>query len=140
MNIIQLGLESLIELTRKYKHSIFRNYLRRRHTYFIYIGICSRDWLENTKLKNKIDIIEFNEILKTLINNEDNVKLTNCLNIVYNTENSKTYEPYRSIAQKLLKNMVEEFLSISSLSISWICNATPESFLSSPKEIPNTCA
>lgn len=112
MNQIIISLQSLVEISRRLPTSFLKRLFRRNRSLFVYVSVAYNDFLDNTQLFKRCEIIEFEKVMNELISDDDKKKINNCLNLIYD-ENQKTKEPYKSIVISLFKKIVNNFLDIN---------------------------
>jgi len=112
--IIDAGLYSLVEISRRLKVSLLKKLFNRRKAYFIYISVAYNEFLDNSKfmISDRFEVVEFEKIMSELLVDDDKKKIASCLEVIYNPEN-RTKEPHKSIIIDVLKNMIDRYLNIS---------------------------
>jgi len=113
--IVDVGLSSLIELSRRLKISLLRRLFNRRKSFFIYISVAYNDFIDNSKFidSKRFEIVEFEKIMAEFLSEDEKKKIISCLEIIYDP-NNKTKEPHKSLVEDILKNLIDRYLNISS--------------------------
>lgn len=114
MDILASSITSLMEFIKTYHSSIFQ-FLKRRRSYYLYIPVGITDFIMNSKITNKINIVKIDDLINQFLPIQHKETFKYAIDKYFDTENPSK-EPYKSIVKKCIKIVVNSFLNISSSS------------------------